>query len=202
MGGVSQAKNHPYEYIVASALSAFINYPLWRASAIGQSGFRVQSINRYQLTATYMNAFSPPYKGCIATICGMTWARAAIFWGSDRGKEILKSVYPDIHPSIHTLFPPLMISTVVQCVNQPVVRASVTLQNPDSNIPNVRAAVRSIYESHGMKGLWHGTVRSYFLCPFILHSPLFRLYSKLFSITLWSYIYCTIWNPFHLIEIN
>lgn len=157
MGGISQAKNHPYEYIVASALSAFINYPLWRASAIGQSGFRVQSINRYQLTATYMNAFSPPYKGCIATICGMTWARAAIFWGSDRGKEILKSVYPDIHPSIHTLFPPLMISTVVQCVNQPVVRASVTLQNPDSNIPNVRAAVRSIYESYGMKGLWHGT---------------------------------------------
>ena len=36
MGGISQAKNHPYEYIVASALSAFINYPLWRASAIGK----------------------------------------------------------------------------------------------------------------------------------------------------------------------
>jgi hypothetical protein len=92
-----------------------------------------------------------------ATIAGMTWARAAIFYGSDRGKELLIHHFPGLHPSLHSLLPPLIVSVGVQCVNQPVVRASITLQNPESQLPNIRAAVRMIYENHGLSGLWHGT---------------------------------------------
>ncbi len=85
MGGGSQAKEHPFEYFAASGLSAMINYPLWRASAIGQSGFRVTA-STFQGSALagiatsvpsflvpYVHAFAPPYKGMIATILGMTW---------------------------------------------------------------------------------------------------------------------------------
>ena len=96
MGGGSQAMEHPYSYLGASAMAAMINYPLWRASAMGQSGFRVTAAtmqghvfsgiisNVPAFVAPYVHAFAPPYKGMVATISGMTWARAAIFWGSDR----------------------------------------------------------------------------------------------------------------------
>mmetsp|Transcript_2712 Transcript_2712/g.3057 ORF Transcript_2712/g.3057 Transcript_2712/m.3057 type:complete len:297 (+) Transcript_2712:251-1141(+) len=173
MGGGSLAKEHPFEYIGASALSAMINYPLWRASAMGQSGFRVtasafQGSSSSALlsgiftavpssVAPYVVAFAPPYKGMAATICGMTWARAAIFWGSDRGKEVLQSNFPQLHPSIYTLTPPLAVSVMVQCVNQPIVRASITLQNPESQLTNIREALKMIYREYGVRGLWHGT---------------------------------------------
>lgn len=88
MGGGSAAKEHPFEYIGASAVSAMINYPLWRASAIGQSGFRVTASafqGRGSLAGMvtlvpnslmpYVHAFAPPYKGMFATIAGMTWVR-------------------------------------------------------------------------------------------------------------------------------
>jgi hypothetical protein len=85
MGGGLKAKDHPLEYFGASAMSAMINYPLWRASAIGQSGFRVAassstltlglgaSIRIPSFIAPYVHAFAPPYKGMLATISGMTW---------------------------------------------------------------------------------------------------------------------------------
>jgi len=168
MGGDSRAKDHPREYVIASAVSAGINYPLWRASAIGQSGFRVAASSVppavsglvaavHPSVAPFLYAFAPPYRGITATILGMTWARAAIFWGSDCGKEMLQTNFPGLHPSIHVLVPPLVCSTLVQCANQPVVRASITLQNPESNLPNVRAALRHIHSRHGLGGLWHGT---------------------------------------------
>jgi len=169
MGGGSQAKEHPYSYLGASALAAMINYPLWRASAMGQSGFRVTAAtmqghafsgiisNVPSFVAPYVHAFAPPYKGMVATIAGMTWARAAIFWGSDRGKELMKQSFPHLHPSVVTLTPPVVVSVMVQCVNQPIVRASITLQNPESNLPNIRSAVKHIYGNYGLKGLWHGT---------------------------------------------
>ena len=86
-------------------------------------------------------------------------ARAAIFWGSDRGKELLDNSFPLIRPIISTIVPPLFLSIGIQCVNQPIVRASITLQNPESDLPNIRRSVQSIYNNHGLKGLWHGTVR-------------------------------------------
>ncbi len=170
MGGSSQAKEHPFSYLCASSLSASINYPLWRASAIGQSGFRVSTANIPMPTPlrpivdivpvsfrSYLHAFAPPYKGMLATILGMTWARAAIFWGSDFGKEFLQSSFPELPQGVITLSPPLITSIFVQCVNQPVVRASITLQNPESNMRNIRESIRFIHDKYGIRGLWHGT---------------------------------------------
>jgi hypothetical protein len=165
MGGGSAAKDHPWEYFSASAMAAAINYPLWRASAIGQSGFTVSlagSGSRSLLAnippsiSPYFYAFAPPYKGMVATVVGMTWARAAIFWGSDRGREYLNT-NELCSEGWALVLPPLVVSTLVQCVNMPIVRASITLQNPESRLPNTAASVRHIYQSHGMSGLWHGT---------------------------------------------
>jgi hypothetical protein len=152
MGGT---KNYPREYLIASALAATINYPLWRASAIGQSGFVVESSRIPALLSPYVHAFAPPYKGALATVLGMTWARAAIFWGSDYGKEQLMQM--GIAESVATVLPPLVVSTIVQCVNMPLVRATITIQDPQSKLPNVAAALRYIHETHGWAGLWHGT---------------------------------------------
>ena len=161
MAGGSAAKDHPLEYLLASAMAAAINYPLWRASAVGQSGFRVSPISIAGLgtippsLSPYLYAFAPPYKGMMATVLGMTWARAAIFWGSDRGREVLKA--HNAPEAISTIVPPLMVSTAVQCINMPIVRASITLQNPKSDLPNTKAALEQIFAQHGLKGLWHGT---------------------------------------------
>lgn len=161
MGGGSLAKEHPWEYLGASMLAASINYPLWRASAIGQSGFTV-STTRGVLASVppsmspYIYAFAPPYKGLSAVVLGMTWARAAIFWGSDRGKEYLLSEEV-VSEGWATVLPPLVVSTLVQCINMPIVRASITLQNPQSGLPTTAAAVKQIYKNHGLGGLWHGT---------------------------------------------
>jgi len=160
MGGGSLAKEYPLEYLTASAMAAAINYPLWRASAVGQSGFRISAIQVAGQTVPtaltpYLYAFLPPYKGMVATVLGMTWARAAIFWGSDYGRDYMRRLhYSD---TLSTVLPPLVVSTGVQCVNMPVVRATVTLQNPQSNLPNVPSSVCHIYRQHGLGGLWHGT---------------------------------------------
>lgn len=81
--------------------------------------------------------------------------------GSEVGKEELISRYGNsssyIPDSFFTLAPPLVVSTLVQCVNQPIVRASITLQNPQLNFPNTRSAMKHIYQNHGLLGLWHGT---------------------------------------------
>ena len=166
MGGGSAAKEHPIEYFSASTLAAVVNYPLWRASALGQSGFRVALHSYPPLIANvassvppsmapYLYAFSPPYKGLIATVLGMSWARAAIFYGSDSGKQYLLS--RGYSQNVSTIAPPLVISSAVQCVNMPLVRATILLQNPESNVPNIRESLRQIYKSHGLRGLWHGT---------------------------------------------
>jgi len=58
---------------------------------------------------------------------------------------------------VATVAPPLLISTLVQVINQPIVRATVTLQDPAYNYSNVFESIRHIYSSHGIAGLWHGT---------------------------------------------
>jgi len=175
MGGGSAAKDHPWEYLTASAAAACINYPLWRASAMAQSGFTVTGATSIggggsgtisfignsllrrvpSFITPYVYAFAPPYKGMVGVITGMTWARAAIFWGSDFGRDqIRKMGVDDIRA---TVIPPLVISTIVQCINQPIVRASITLQNPESTLSNTMASIRHIHKNHGLGGLWHGT---------------------------------------------
>lgn len=153
----SRAKDYPAEYILASAMAAAINYPLWRASALAQSGFRVASSSFPPSLSPYVYAFAPPYKGMVATVFGMTWARAAIFWGSDRGKELLSSSKYNVPTLVATIIPPLVVSTGVQCINMPIVRAAITLQDPQSNLSSVWSALKHIYKQGGVSSLWHGT---------------------------------------------
>lgn len=153
------AKDYPKQYFCASALAATVNYPLWRSAAIGQSGFRVAAqvagVSVPAQFAPYVYGFLPPYKGMVATVFGMTWARAAIFWMSDYGRELmLQHGYTE---ASSTVLPPLVTSTIVQVVNQPIVRSTVTLQDPKYNLPNVFMSMKQIYSTHGVKGLWHGT---------------------------------------------
>ena len=161
-GSNINAKDYPFEYFGAAALAAAINYPLWRASAIAQSGFAVPMVSLAgqrlpPALAPYVFAFGPPYKGLVATVAGMTWARAAIFWGSDAGKAFLRQ-YPDVVPdSLATLLPPLVVSSTVQVLNQPLVRSTITIQDPSSKLPSVPAALRHIAANHGIASLWHGT---------------------------------------------
>jgi hypothetical protein len=154
------AQQYPKQYFLASALAAASNYPLWRAAAIGQSGFRVAAINVAGVTVPqtltpYVYGFLPPYKGMAATVIGMTWARAAIFWGSDTGRDaLLKAGFSS---TTATVMPPLVMSTLVQVMNQPIVRATVTLQDPKHHLPNVVKSLRYIHQNHGVAGLWLGT---------------------------------------------
>ena len=153
------AKDHPVEYFASSACAAAINYPLWRASSIAQSGFALDAIEILSLRvptilAPYVYAFCPPFKGMLTTVAGMTWARAAIFWGSDAGRDRLRLAgYGD---AVATVVPPLLVSTAVQCINMPIVRATITIQDPKSKIANVPAAVQHIYQHYGITGLWRG----------------------------------------------
>lgn len=138
-------------HFLASACAAIMNFPLWKVSAIKQSGFKLQGDSTI---AKYRQALRPPYKGMFATIAGMTWARAAIFYGSDEGKRLLTRM--GAGPAVATVAPPLILSTMVQFVNMPIVRASVTIQNPANTTPNIVTALVDTYNRRGFFALWHG----------------------------------------------
>lgn len=144
-------------HLGGSGLAAVINFPLWKAAAIGQSGFREAAttwVGRMKLV------FGPPYKGVAATIFGMTWARAAIFYFSDTGKEaMLERGYT---PAVATSLPPVAVGAVVQIVNQPIVRGTIMLQDPGSTQPNVLSQLVALYRQRGVAGLWHGSTVSVF----------------------------------------
>jgi len=155
------AKDYPMEYLTASAAAAALNYPLWRASAMAQSGFAMHSVTlgpRIALpesVAHFVHAFRPPYRGMIPTVAGMTWARAAIFWTSDTGKDLILRAGGDTATA--TVVPPLVTGTIVQVINMPLVRATITIQDPSSSFSTARAALWHLYKEHGWRSLWHGT---------------------------------------------
>lgn len=84
----------------------------------------------------------------------MTWARGAIFYGSDTWKEIFLTW--GIPPAMSQTLPPMLIGTMVQFVNMPLVRATVTIQDPASNLKSVNQALIYLYKTRGVSGLWHG----------------------------------------------
>ncbi|CAN0519354.1 unnamed protein product, partial [Ectocarpus sp. 8 AP-2014] len=51
----------------------------------------------------------------------MTWARAFIFYGSDRGKRKLEELGYSSRV-VTVAVPPLVFSTVVQLINMPIIR--------------------------------------------------------------------------------
>jgi Mitochondrial carrier protein len=96
----------------------------------------------------------PPYRGVLATIGGMTWARGAIFYGSDTGKAFCKKI--GVPGALAQTLPPMLIGTAVQFVNMPLVRATITIQDPSSHLTSVRSALGYLYKTRGVSGLWHG----------------------------------------------
>mmetsp|Transcript_16153 Transcript_16153/g.26370 ORF Transcript_16153/g.26370 Transcript_16153/m.26370 type:complete len:308 (-) Transcript_16153:63-986(-) len=149
----------PECYLLASACAATVNYPLWKASAINQSGFvQVKESGFRGKFNSFVKAVSPPYRGVPAVIGGMTWARACIFYGSDLYRAKLnKAGAPQV---VSTTLPPLLLSSMVQCINMPIVRASITMQNPQlQNDPKYRttfSTLRHLSETKGFFKLWHG----------------------------------------------
>lgn len=147
-----RAKN-PAVHISAAGVAALISFPLWKMATIGQSGWKTDGQMFYD---KMISACKPPYKGVVATLFGMTWARAAIFHGSEYFKPIM--LEQDYGMAAATSIPPLIIGTFAQVVNMPLVRATITVQNPTSIHSNIIGASKEIIATQGIKGLWHGTV--------------------------------------------
>jgi hypothetical protein len=139
-------------HFAAAGIAAVLNFPLWRGAAIHQSGFTIEGSNA--LVRYYKAVIQPPFRGVTATIFGMTWARGAIFYGSETGKEFLK--HHGFNGPSSQAIPPLIIGTFVQIVNMPLVRATITLQDPNCAQKSTTEALAHIYRTRGVSGLWHG----------------------------------------------
>lgn len=74
--------------------------------------------------------------------------------GSEHGKLILKDM--GVYGPLAQTLPPLVIGTLVQMVNMPLVRATITIQDPKCELKNTREALVFIYKTRGITGLWHG----------------------------------------------
>lgn len=146
----------PVPYFAASGASALAFFPLWKAAAIGQSGYAVSGGSYW---AKYWEAVKPPWRGSFVVIGGMTWARAAIFFGSDAGSKWLRE--RQFSNFAASSIPALALSAFVQVTNQPFVRSSVMLQNPaeacrHAMFPNL-AMMKVLVEKNGLGSLWLGT---------------------------------------------
>lgn len=144
--------NDAIYHFAASGIAAIVNFPLWRASAIAQSGFKTEGAS--VLARYYRAVMQPPYRGVAATMFGMTWARAAIFFGSDVGKDYMKRL--GYNAALCQTVPAFLIGSFVQVANMPLVRATITIQDPTCKLTSVRAALVHIYSTKGVSGLWHG----------------------------------------------
>jgi hypothetical protein len=131
--------------LAASAIAATINFPLWRASAMAHSHFTPPPLSStsmiLKLPASiaptmnlYKHAMTGPFPGVTAVVGGMTWARASIFYGSDYMKASLQSS-GYTNPLILTVAPSFLVSTFVQVANMPLIRATITQQDPSLKNP-------------------------------------------------------------------
>jgi hypothetical protein len=142
-------------HFAGSGLAAMINFPLWKAAAIGQSGFKEAA----DFSGRMRLIFGPPYKGVAATIFGMTWARATIFYGSDVGKDYL--LERGFSGPVASTLPPLGLAAFVQVANQPIVRSTIMLQDPSSTQPNVLSQLAELLRTRG----WRVRARAAVLRP-------------------------------------
>lgn len=148
-------KKNAVVHITAAGVAALVGFPLWKMATIGQSGWKTEGAMFYD---KMWAAMQPPYKGVAATLFGMTWARAAIFWGSEYYKP--KLLANGWSMASATTIPPLLIGTFAQVANMPLVRSTITLQNPACSTRNIVEACREVVKTQGVKGLWHGTSAS------------------------------------------
>ena len=70
-------------YVAGALAAALINFPLWRAGTLLLFGAKVEG--RSHAAQLVNAALQPPYRASFASIFAMTWSRAAVFYGSDRG---------------------------------------------------------------------------------------------------------------------
>ncbi|EGD83003.1 hypothetical protein PTSG_03639 [Salpingoeca rosetta] len=138
-------------YFCASGAAAVVNFPLWKASAMGQSGYTLHAKTMY---GRMLESLQPPWRGVFAVMGGMTWARAAIFYGSDKGRHLLQAA--GVGHSASIALPPLAISTCVQVVNMPLIRCSIMLQNPTATQTSLWQMGKHIVHKRGFFALWHG----------------------------------------------
>ena len=106
------------------------------------------------LVRYYKAVVHPPFRGVLATLFGMTWARAAIFFGADIGKDYCKAL--GMPSAVAQTLPTFLIGSFVQVANMPLVRATITIQDPTSTSTSVREALVQIYKNKGVAGLYHG----------------------------------------------
>lgn len=151
---MAQRSPEPSCHLAAAACAALVNFPLWKATIIRQSGFQLRMTSRSAL-GQFLDAYRPPYRGVLAAFCGMTWARTAIFYGSERGRRLLQSV--GVSGSLGSGLPALATAACCQCVNNPLFKAIVRLQDSSCTHRTVRESFVAIYASHGVRGLVHGT---------------------------------------------
>jgi hypothetical protein len=90
----------------------------------------------------------------------MTWARASIFLGSEKGRAWLQSCGHGL--VVSSTLPAIAISSLVQIVNQPFTRASVELQDPKVKLgrtvrfPTLHV-LRHLLVTRGVGAWWLGT---------------------------------------------
>lgn len=145
-------------YLAASGVSAVLNFPLWKNSAINQSGFVEHAGHGVAARlSAYVDALKPPYLGMPGVVFGMTWARCAIFYGSDTLRPKLEQA--GAPSAVAMALPPMLLSTLVQVVNMPIVRASITMQDPrvkhDPRYQTTGSTVRHLARTKGVAKLWH-----------------------------------------------
>mmetsp|Transcript_87244 Transcript_87244/g.182592 ORF Transcript_87244/g.182592 Transcript_87244/m.182592 type:complete len:274 (-) Transcript_87244:277-1098(-) len=147
--------SNPVPYFAASGTSALAFFPLWKAAAIGQSGYEVAGATPLQ---KYLQAMKPPWRGSLVVIGGMTWARAAIFYGSDMGSRWMKQQGFGI--GVSSTVPSLVVSIFAQTMNQPFVRSSIMIQKPgeplaSKTFPNF-SMLKYLATTKGLSSLWLG----------------------------------------------
>jgi len=151
----STSKPLPIPYLAAAGVSAFTFFPFWKAAAIGQSGYGVAGEGYWQ---KYFEAMKPPWRGSAVVIGGMTWARAAIFYGSDVGAQHMRA--NGFSVGMSATVPSLVMSCFAQTVNQPFVRSSIMLQNPAEELsrkmfPNI-AMLQHLAQTKGLASWFKG----------------------------------------------
>jgi hypothetical protein len=157
--------------LAAAGIAASVNFPLWRASTMAHSGFQAPLLSFPLLPqpvtntiSLYKHAMTGPFPGLPAVVGGMTWARCVIFWGSDTLKTAFKEsgISALSNPVVLNIVPAFTVSTFVQVVNMPIIRATITQQDPlfkraNGTSHTTTSALKHIYQTGGINALWHGT---------------------------------------------
>lgn len=97
---------------------------------MAQAGYPLKSPT---LFGRLIESVRPPWRGALPVIAGMSWARAAIFYGSDLGYAMLKR--QGAPAVVCTALPALSISTFVQFVSASRISRTETWRKSPIHIP-------------------------------------------------------------------